>query len=487
MLATALTIIAIVTQDQAALRAAPRESAAQQAVLWAGDSLEIRGEKGDYLQVYDHRRERAGYIPASQVRVQSLAPDAAPELLTVVRFLKDSAGSEALGISYAAAYLKAAPAQAIDSEVFDALGTMSERLARRASAGRPGKAGEIVAAQLEVAANYGVNMVSFERDGQMQLCPDGEAHRRVLAMPAPESRKAAAALALTRHDCVAPTLTPVERYALDAWRADMLDRVKLENLPEMTKNRIHLRKAGVWASLAWQRARRAELGGAAGGAAAAGAGAGAVQEAGRRAIDELAAINKSELMETYATAYSDAAIRVGASRWAAEPGVPAGTTKASLDVVLSTGQPGETCVHLVDATHDAQHALASRCTYGIVWPASATANRQGTALALAVQPLDTWREMWVFRQDTDGWHVEVLPPALDAPRLGYVEFAGWVPGNAEMLAAREAKLDGRYAQRFEVLSLATLETKKQADRVNNLSTFYRWQDPVWKAQTVSVR
>jgi hypothetical protein len=41
MLATALTIIAIVTQDQAGLRAAPRESAAQHAVLWQGDSLEM--------------------------------------------------------------------------------------------------------------------------------------------------------------------------------------------------------------------------------------------------------------------------------------------------------------------------------------------------------------------------------------------------------------------------------------------------------------
>jgi hypothetical protein len=106
--------IAIVTQDQSALRAAPRESAAQQAVLWQGDSLEIRGQKGDYLQVYDHRRERAGYVRATQVRSQSLAPEAAPELLSVLRFLRDIPGSEALGISYAAAYLHAAPAAAID-------------------------------------------------------------------------------------------------------------------------------------------------------------------------------------------------------------------------------------------------------------------------------------------------------------------------------------------------------------------------------------
>jgi hypothetical protein len=475
MLATALTVIAIVTADQSALRAAPRDSAAQQAQLWQGDSLEIRGEKGDYLQVYDHRRERAGYIRASQVRVQSLQPEAAPELLAVVRFLRDTPGSEALGISYAAAYLKAAPAEAISGEVFDALGGMAERLARRASAGRPGKLGEITAAHLEVVGAYGVAMVSFERDGQMQLCYDGDAQRRVLALPATDSQKALAALALTKHECVAPNFTPVERYAFDNWRAEVLERVGMGKLSAVLKNRLHLRKAGVWASLAWQRARRPELG------------AQAVTDAASRAITELAAIDKNELMETDADAYSDAAIRVGASRWGAEPAAPAAKSPGRLGVALSQGQPGETCVHLVDAQHDASQPLATRCTYAIVWPASATANRQGTALALAVQPLDTWREMWVFRQGADGWSVEVLPPALDTPQLGYVEFAGWVPGKQEMLAAREAKMEGRYKQSFEVLDTASLETKKQADKVNNLSTFYRWQDPVWKGQTVSVR
>jgi len=477
MLATAITVIAIVTADQSALRAAPKDSAAQQAVLWQGDSLEIRGEKGDFLQVYDHRRERAGYIRATQVRVQSLKPEAAPELLAVVRFLKDTPGAEALGICYAAAYLNAAPAEAVDGEIFDALGGMAERLARRASNGTTGKAGEITAAQLEVVSAYGVAMESFEREGQIQLCYNGDAQRRVLALPATDVQKARAALALTKHECVPPSLIPVERYALDNWRAEVLDRVELHKLPEVLKNRVQLRKAGVWASLAYQRARRPELG------------AQAVQEAATRALDALAAIDKSELMESDAAAYSDAAIRVGASRWAAEPGVPASpaTKPAKLTVVTSPGQPGETCVHLVDARHDAKNPLATRCTWGIVWPASASANAQGTALALAVQPLDTWREMWVFRQGAEGWSVDVLPPALDAPNLGYVEFAGWVPGGTELLAARETKVEGRYRQSFEVLSLGGLETRKQADKPNNLSTFYRWQDPIWKARTVSVR
>ena len=111
----------------------------------------------------------------------------------------------------------------------------------------------------------------------------------------------------------------------------------------------------------------------------------------------------------------------------------------------------------------------------------------GESVALAVQPLDTWREMWVFRKAGAGWSVDIVPPALDNPNLGYVEFAGWVPGNAQMLAAREAKVDGRYKLSFETLKLSSLETEKWAYKPNNLSTFFRWQEPRWKGATVSLR
>lgn len=473
--AATLAALAIVTQDQAALRAAPRESAPQQAVLWAGDSLEVRGEKGDYLQVYDHRRERAGYIRAPQVRLQSLKPQDAPNLLAVVRFLRDTPGSESLGIGYAAAYLKAAPAEAIDGEAFDAIGAMAQRLARRAAAGRQGKAAEVVNAHLEVAATYGVTMTTFEADGQVQVCYEGEAHRRVLALPAKPIQKAWAALDLTRHECVAPS-TPVARFAYDNWRAEVLDRVDMRDLAGVMKNRLHLRKAGVWASLAYQRARRpAEFG------------APAVQEAANRALDELAAIDKTELAETDAAAYADAAIRVGASRWAAEAGMPAPQAKTGLGIATTPGQPGETCVHLIDAKHDVKSPLLTRCTYGIVWPASASAKADGSALTLAVQPLDTWREMWVFRHDADGWNLDVVPPTANGPGLGYVEFAGWVPGSAQLLSARESREAGRYTQSFELRRMSTLEVEKRADKPDSLSTFYRWQSPVWKGRTVILR
>lgn len=473
MLAATLTLIAIVATDQTSLRAAPRDSAPAQAVLWQGDSLEIRGEKGDFLQVYDHRHERAGYIRANRVRQQQLTAEAAPGLLAVLRFLKDAPGSESLGIAYAAAYLRAAPAEAIDGEVFDALATLSDRLARRASGSHGGATEAATAAQLEVAKAYGVGMTTLERGGQVRLCSDGDAARRVLALPATESQRANAALILTRDECVQPALTPTERFALDQWRAKVLDRVVLQTLPAVVKNRLHLRRAGVWAGLAHQRSRRL------------GPGSPEVVEAARRARDELAAVETGELMEIDASAYREAAIRVGASRWAELPAyVPAA---GKLTVQARPGQPGETCVDLYREGRSPGQPLVSRCTYGSVWTASAASRPQGDALALAVQPLDGWRELWLFREGAAGWTVDVLPPGTESAELGYVEFAGWVPATREMLVAREAKRDGRYQLSFEVLSLDSLETKRQADKPANLGTFHRWQDPAWKTMTVALR
>ncbi len=469
-----LLSLAIVTQDQIPLRAAPNETAARHATLWQGDNLEVRGIKGDYLQVYDHRRERAGYIRATQARAYALRPEEAPKLKAIVDFLKDTPGAETMGIGHAAAYLKAAPAEAIDADIFDALGGMADRLARRASR-LNGKPAETAVEHLEVAAAYGIATYGVERNGKITLCYDGEAFRRVLALPATGEQKARAALALTRHDCVKPTLTPQERLDLDTWRGQVLDQASGGDLPEVLKNRLKIRKAGVWASLAYQYARYP------------GDKPTAFNQAGQRALDELAAVNKSELADGDLAAYNEAAVRVGASRWAAQPQTIAKPAKGRPGIALSAGAPGETCVYVIDDRQPLGKPLFSRCTYSVVWPASLTVSRDGQAMTLAVQPLDTWREMWVFKKGETGWQLDVQPPAGDTPELGYVEFAGWVPGNQQLLAARETVTEGRTQTRFEQWNQNTLATEKWADKPGNLSLFYRWQDPLWKGGTVAVR
>jgi hypothetical protein len=462
MFAAALAAYAIVTQDASALRAAPSENAAQQAQLWSGELVEVRGRRLEHLQVWDHRLERGGYVRATQVRMVDLTEDNAAALLAVVRFLRDTPGAESLGIAYVAAYLKAAPAAAIGPEPLDALGTMAERLARRAS--RP-QGGAALSGQLDVAANYGVRFTSYEREGVMHLCYEGDAFWRVLTMASSPEQRARAALALTRHDCIDPALPPAERPALDRGRAELLERVDVDGLTGPLKNRMKLRRAGVWSAIAFDRMRH-------GGDAVA---------AGQRALAELAAIDRNELTDEDQAEYADAAMRVGASRWAAEPAIAA---PGRLTLHAEAGEPGQTCVTLSDG----KAALARRCSFGAIYMASAKARADGQALAVAVQPLATWRELWVFRRVAGIWTVDVLPPAAADSGVGYVEFAGFVPNTNRMLVAREARGEnGRAKRSFEVVPLETLAAEKQAGSPTQLAAFTKWQDPAWKRVTVSLR
>ena len=131
---------------------------------------------------------------------------------------------------------------------------------------------------------------------------------------------------------------------------------------------------------------------------------------------------------------------------------------------------------------------AERCTYATVWAASAAASADGRALALAVQPIEGWSELWVWRRRADGWTLDVLPPAPAEPGLGYVEFAGWAPGAVpKLLLAREAKINGKATRRFEVLRTESLATDRFASTPQLLAAFGPWADPRWKRMTVSLR
>ena len=479
-----LLSLAIVTQDQIPLRGAPEQNAPAHAVLTQGDTLEVRGAKGDYLQVYDHRRERAGYILATQASQQELNAKTAPGLLAVAEFLENQPGREALGIAYSAAFLKAAPAETIDAAPFEALGIMADRLAWRASSvtQNDGKKAEIISAHIETAANYGVSFYNVQHNDKITLCYDGDAWRRVLALPASSMQKANAALSLTRHECVKSDLLPSQRLEADLQRAATLSRVLDESahggdLPEHLRNRLKIRAAGVWASIAHERSMKEH------------SDAAAVLEAGQTAETLLAGINKNALTASDRSDWNAAAVRVGASRWAAQAQTLTPPAKGRPGIEVAAGEkPGQTCVTVIPAESSKNAPNDTvRCTFGHVWTTSLAVSPDGKLMTLAVQPLDTWRELWVFRKAQDGWQLDIVPPSVDAPELGYIEFAGWVPGNKQMLVARETVANGQSKTSFELWDRDTLKVERRADKPGNLTAFYRWQDPAWKSAAIAVR
>ena len=145
-------------------------------------------------------------------------------------------------------------------------------------------------------------------------------------------------------------------------------------------------------------------------------------------------------------------------------------------------------MRLIDSWMKNPPTLAQRCTYGTVWPASARSMPEGRALALTVQPLDGWSELWVWHQESDGWKLDVLAPETGGPGLGYVEWAGWSPASrGKLLVVREAKSNGRVTRRFEVLRTDTLIAEKSASEPRQLTAFGLWADAGWRQETVSLR
>jgi hypothetical protein len=118
--------------------------------------------------------------------------------------------------------------------------------------------------------------------------------------------------------------------------------------------------------------------------------------------------------------------------------------------------------------------------------ALARAFASGRALSLAVQPLESWRELWVFHERAGSWTVDVIPPGLDNPGEGYVDFAGYAPGTRRLLIAREVKDRGRFRRSFEELRLDDLALVRQASSPELLRDFGRWQDVAWRRDTLAL-
>jgi hypothetical protein len=249
----------------------------------------------------------------------------------------------------------------------------------------------------------------------------------------------------------------------------LLEAIDVQALPVVLRNRVRMRRAALGASLAYQRARRGED----------------AHESAATAINELLGVDRGELTDDDSRTYADASMRVNASRWAVADGpIPAMRNDDRPRIVLTAGTDGDTCVSLVNAKRGAANPLVRRCTFGIVWERSATLNREATALALAVQHTDTWRELWIFRKAGSEWVVRSVPPAATTPGVGYAEFAGWVPGGRQILVAREASGEGKYSRSYELVRLDSLAAVAKAPDPSQLPAFARWQDPGWKQASI---
>jgi len=472
----AVLLVALVAEDPAVLRNAPRDDAPAQATLWRGDWLEVRGEAAGFLRVWDHRRERPGYVRPQLVRVHRADAASAPELAAIVRFLRDSTGNESLGIAYAALALRAAPPGSDDGELLAAIGTMADRLARRASARRASGRDATLAAHIQVAESYGVKFRVVEGTlpgDATHVCYDGEAWERVLGAPsAAPVERARAALFLAVDRCRAPLTAPaVEREQNDR-RVQALEGIDAAALPAALGGRVRLRRAEALAWRAFDLARQGRLDEA------------ARAEAG--ALRELALADRGVLAPEDLPLADEVAVRVGASRWAAER-PPADGRKSPLTVAIVPRAPGETCVRVV-AKAAPTVALGERCTYGVVWGSALRWAPSGRAATIAVQPLPAWTELWVLRRvDDASWTIDTLAPATTEPEVGYVESAGFSPDAARLLVVREARAADRLTRRFQVLAAPTLAVEKQAGSADKLLAFKRWSAPSWRAGTLALR
>src|SRR5262249_38737043 len=147
------------------------------------------------------------------------------------------------------------------------------------------------AAHLQVVEQFGVHMRTFERNGRMQVCYDGELFRRVLSMSSasPEQR-AYAALGLTRPECIDPNLGPTARSALDDERRRLLEQIDVRPLSAALRSRVSARRAAVLASVTFEQARRRD----------------SAAQSAQRALDALLAANPNDLGEDRRVEYVDA-------------------------------------------------------------------------------------------------------------------------------------------------------------------------------------
>lgn len=443
--ATAST--ALVVPEQLPLRASPRDTAPVLTPLIRGEALEVRGQQGDWLQVWDHGRERGGFVRSGALLAVEREPAA---LLVQLRLARQQIGSEGLGLGLAAALIERADVDWLrgpqGAEMLEHLIALQERLATRVNAAQAGSNG--AALQAQVAARYGHPLRQLARaDGSQWLCPAAEPAQLLRGLPgASPSQRARAALQLTAGECALGSLD--ERLAL-------LQNIELKELTPPLRKSLLMRRAGLQASLAY--ARRADEAQA--------------RSAAQAALQDWLRLNPAEFDEDDQAMLREAAIRVAPMRWLAQE--PGSLKRGKLELQRVAGNsPGQSCLQIAQQMH---------CSHGLLLWNSLRAGPDGQSLLLAVQPLDGWTELW--RLGADG-SLQVLPPAAATPGAAAIGIAEWAGvDRGQLLVAREALIDSKALRRFETLPGNSLHAQPQrwAGEPMLLAAFQRGAAAEWKA------
>jgi hypothetical protein len=246
-------------------------------------------------------------------------------------------------------------------------------------------------------------------------------------------------------------------------------------VPRLLAYRLHLRAAEALADRAHAEAAQAHPAPAA--------------SAASDSLRRLALVDRGGLAPEDLPAYEEAALRVAAIRWLAEPPP---TRARPLAVEIVAARPGETCVRLRPTAAPAGSSpLLERCTYGVVMPASLRFAPSARTMTLAVAPVPGWTELWVFRSHgaTSSWGLDVLAPGAGEPGqdVGYVELAGFSPDGKRLLIARELRAGTRLTRRFEQLAPDSAAVEHWSSIPDRLVAFRRWTSPTWRQSTLALR
>jgi hypothetical protein len=427
---------ALVVPEQLTLRAAAKDSAPPLTQLIRGEALEVRGQQGDWVQVWDHARERGGFVRSGALLSLETEPAA---LLVQLRLARQQVGNEALGLGLAAALIERADVDWLrgpqGAEMLEHLIALQQRLAERANLGHAS-----AALQAQVAARYGQPLRQLPRaDGSQFLCPAVEPARLLRSLPgASPAQQARAGLQLAAGDCAVGSLD--DRLAL-------VQDIPLTQLPAPLRKALLLRRAGLQASLAY--ARRADEA--------------AARAAAQAALADWTRLLPADFDDDDQTLLREAAIRLAPMRWLAQP--TAALKQGKLELQRVPAAPGQQCMKLAAHVH---------CTHG--QPLWASLRAQGDALFLNVQSLEGWTELW--RLGADG-SLQVLPPAAEGPGLGVAELAGQDKGL--LLVAREAITQNKPLRRFELLPSLHTAPQRWAGEPMLLAAFQRGAAADWKA------